>query len=174
MESHKSGEGPPTHYSRLCLGLPLPGPFDFGPNQCGCPRHLLLAGVDPVRRPVFTVLFRALGHGNRLVFPMQSSSPIASRRYRRCSSSTRSPPCRTASGRRSGIGLRSKWTVCVMSSRRRRRTSWPTRPRRPIHGRARLGGGGIEQPDDSLRLGCFVNVILWMYDLTRWPKNSSA
>ena len=44
---------------------------------------------------------RALGGGNRLVFPMRSGGSIATSR---CSSTTKSPPCHTASGRRSGIG----------------------------------------------------------------------
>ena len=72
---------------------------------------------------------------NRLVFPMGSVRPIAMSTLPKILQSTRSPPCRTASGRRSGTGPPRRRTIRVKSSRRRWRTWSRTRWRLPTHGR---------------------------------------
>ena len=54
---------------------------------------------------------------------------------RGCFKISRWPPCRTASGHRSGIGPRNRRIIRARWSRRRSRMWWPTRPRRPTPAR---------------------------------------
>ena len=85
---------------------------------------------------------RALGDDDRLVFPMRSGRRLPRRRSRRCCSTTRWPPCRTASGRASGLGGRGDGPPAGRSSRRRSPMSFRTRSRRPTRGRTCSSGGG--------------------------------
>ena len=74
--------------------------------------------------------------------PARAASRCRTRRSTPSSRSTASPPCRTASARRSGTGRPRRRTIRGRSSRRRWRTWSRTRSRRPTRGRTCSSAGG--------------------------------